>query len=628
MRWLNRYALRVAIAIAIYLAVSIARDVANVTTTRLYLSGRTDGAPASDASERFDIEGSRVVPQIAVRQRERIAFDIPTPWPSTLHVSVRPSGGSPYEIFWRDRGGQRLVARATSADAATVAAAIPAGPGMLELVAGGPLTWIDPRVVSGLRVTRRAILFLVCGAVALVAARYRPAGSIALPARHTAFKGIAVVAGGLLAAASLEVGLRALGNRAPAAILAQRHDLGEVRKDPRWEHTRRYGRRLRANVRETSEWRYGDIVRMGFVPAAATDGVVRRFPFQTDGEGFRNAQTRARIDVAALGDSFTDAMTLDESLAWPRLLEQQSGLVVQNYGTSGFGPQQELRVLTDYAVAHHPRIVVLAFFAGNDLFEAESFDDYERSSGAIRRPDPGWPIKNVVSLADTWVVPSALHATRRWIGNRGRAEAKTVETSDEPRSSSTGETTPTVDRGMFSIPVNGQMLRFAFMPPYLNTLRMSEQRLSRRKGWALTREALRAMRDATRAANAELVVMFLPFKSQIYVPVARASMPQDALSSALRYYLPDGGIDLDAMEQNRLAQNRMMQRFCNEAGIRFLDTTDALADRLQHGVNVYFPDDSHLNEAGQAVVATTVDRYLKALCGAALEGCDRQQTQG
>ena len=56
---------------------------------------------------------------------------------------------------------------------------------------------------------------------------------------------------------------------------------------------------------------------------------------------------------------------------------------MQNYGTAGFGPQQELRVLTDYALAHHPKVVVLAYFAGNDIFEAEAFEDYERSNGAI-----------------------------------------------------------------------------------------------------------------------------------------------------------------------------------------------------------------------------------------------------
>lgn len=84
MRRLSRLALRALIVANIVLAISIARDIANVTTTRLYLNARTDAAPASDAAERFDIEGSRVVPQLAVRQGERIAFEAGHPWPSTL----------------------------------------------------------------------------------------------------------------------------------------------------------------------------------------------------------------------------------------------------------------------------------------------------------------------------------------------------------------------------------------------------------------------------------------------------------------------------------------------------------------------------------------------------------------
>src|SRR4029077_13277478 len=123
------------------------------------------------------------------------------------------------------------------------------------------------------------------------------------------------------------------------------------------------------------------------------EGTLHRFSFQTDEEGFRNARTRARIDVAALGDSFTDAMTLDAADSWTSRLERETGLAVQNYGTAGFGPQQELRVLTDYALGHHPRVVVLAYFAGNDLFDAEAFDEFDRSDGTIRRPDPGWPIR-------------------------------------------------------------------------------------------------------------------------------------------------------------------------------------------------------------------------------------------
>jgi hypothetical protein len=596
MRRLSRLALRVFVGVELLLALSILRDVANVTTTRLYLNARVDGA-RSDASERFDVEASRVVPQIATRHDERIAFRIENPWPSKLHVDLRPSGPSPYEIRWRASGVSRVLARGESSTAIPVAATIPTGSGVLELIGRGPLTWADPRLVSSLRVTRRVLAFVLLAPLAILIAR-----------RQALFRGVAFAMSLAIAFISLEVGLRALGDRAPAAILAERHDLGEVRKDARWELTSRYGRRLRAHVDDMSEWRHGDIVRMGFIPAAVADGVLRRFGFQTDAEGFRNARTRERIDVAALGDSFTDAMTIEDAAAWPSLVEQTLGLAVQNYGTAGFGPQQELRVLTDYALAHHPKVVVLAYFAGNDIFEAEAFEDYERSNGAIHKPDPGWPIRGVVSRADTLYVASAFHAAQRWISNRGRAEAKTSTPVEAPPAAA--GPAPRFDRGMFSIVVNGQTVRWAFMPPYLNTLRMSEAELSARRGWALTTDAIRAMRDASRAAGAELLVMFVPFKSQVFLPMAMAAMPPGEVVNALRYSLPDGRIDVAAMTENRLAQNRMMRRFCADAEIRFLDTTEALAARLHEGVNVYFPDDSHLNEAGHVVVAQALERSL------------------
>ena len=202
---------------------------------------------------------------------------------------------------------------------------------------------------------------------------------------------------------------------------------------------------------------------MGFIPPAVSDGVLHRFTFQTDDEGFRNARVRERIDVAALGDSFTDAMTLAVDEAWPTLLERRTGLAVQNYGTAGFGPQQELLVLKDYAARHHPRVVVLAYFAGNDLFDAEAFDDFDRSGGAIRRAVQGWQIKDVVSRADTWFVVSALRATGTWLSKHERAEARThVEPAPTPAAAA--PSVPTFDRGMFTAPVNGRALRWAFMP--------------------------------------------------------------------------------------------------------------------------------------------------------------------
>jgi transcriptional regulator with GAF, ATPase, and Fis domain len=43
---------------------------------------------------------------------------------------------------------------------------------------------------------------------------------------------------------------------------------------------------------------------------------------------------------------------------------------------------------------------------------------------------------------------------------------------------------------MFDLPVAGQRLPFAFMPPYLNTLNFSQQDLESRVGWRLTRDAI------------------------------------------------------------------------------------------------------------------------------------------
>src|SRR6185295_10106455 len=110
---------------------------------------------------------------------------------------------------------------------------------------------------------------------------------------------------------------------------------------------------------------------------------------------------------------------------------------------------------------------------------------------------------------------------------------------------------------------------------------------------------------------AELVVMFLPFKSQIYLPLVEQAIDRSELSRAIQFYLPDNpSPDVPGMLRNRLAQNRMLQRLCAAGGIRFLDTTPVLDARVRSGENVYFPDESHLNETGHAVVAEALARFL------------------
>jgi hypothetical protein len=163
-------------------------------------------------------------------------------------------------------------------------------------------------------------------------------------------------------------------------------------------------------------------------------------------------------------------MTVEDS--WPMQLERRLGITVQNYGTAGFGPQQELLVLKDVVAAHRPRVVVPAFFAGNDIFDAEAFDTFQRFGGAAQRSAPGWRIKEVVSRADTWYVTAALGASFHWMHRQSSTEVL-AEAAPTTRSPAARDGRPSFDRGMFAAIIHGRLMRWAFMPPYLNTLTFS-----------------------------------------------------------------------------------------------------------------------------------------------------------
>ena len=619
--------LRALIIAQVALVLLVVRDWFYVTTYRFYLDQRVDdvgNVRQSTAAQRFDVEGQRVVPQIVARDRDRLAFKAEVGRPAMLHVDVRPVDNARYELHLRNDGVDRVLAHGEINAPTSLVCWLPSGTGTVDFVSEGTLTWVDPRLVRELEVLPHGVALVGLLAASVWLGRRRAARTADRRARPSTpviwFNACGWCISFVLTVLMIEGGLRLLGDRVPPGIATERHDLGEVSRDPRWEDSPRYERRLRPHVDAINEWKYGDIVRMGFIPAAVSDGIVYRFRFQTNAEGFRNPGVRERVEVAALGDSFTDAMTLPAGESWPVQLERRLGVPVQNYGTAGFGPQQELLVLSDYVSRRRPRVVVLAFFAGNDIFDAEAFDDFERSGGAIRRAVPGWRIKNVFSRADTWFVVSALHAGATWVSRQGTTTGVAAEGLDQGSRGSPGSRdllgTPAsavFDRGMFSVPVNGRVLHWAFMPPYLNTLRFSEQDLAERRGWRLTRQAIAEMRRQTHEFGGTFVVIFLPFKSQVYFPLLRRTFPAVSLQSAFQFSLGANpkAFDVDAMFRNRLAQNALMRRFCDGEGIPFLDLTDALQARVEGGENMYFPDESHLNEAGHAVVADSLAAFLR-----------------
>jgi lysophospholipase L1-like esterase len=589
-----------------------------VTAWRLYLDGAAAQAGSSSAAQRFEVEAGRVRPEILTPEDDRMRFAVRIDRPSTLRFEARPKGRASYEVALLGGGGRQVLAAGETDRPLAVSHPLPPFAGVIELVNHGALTWVDLEIVRPFRFIPHLVALAVLGCLSLVLARFDPAFSPALGrrGRETAMKlallGVSITAALVVA----EAALRVLGPRLGPRLAARRRDLGEAWPNPRWQETDRYGARLRAGLDTFAEVSFGDIVWMGFVPPEVAPGPSRRFPFHTDAEGFRNAAVRDPIAVAALGDSFTDAMTLPVEEAWPARLEARLGMPVQNYGTAAFGPQQEERVLQDFAIRHRPQAVVVAFFAGNDIFNAESFDELERApADACPRP-PGWRIKDTVARFDELYLVSLMRSTAEALSDRWRGSGA-VRAHERPLDDSAPPARPgsaSFDRGMFTVPAGGRTMRVALMPPYLNTLRFSAGDLRARRGWELTRRSFERMHELSRAGGAELVVMFIPFKSQVYLPLLRRSFPRPDLERALAFYFRGTGtkLDLEAMEANRLAQNQLMSAFCAERGIAFLDLTPVLQAAVDSGRNVYFPDDSHWNAAGHDAAAAALADFLHA----------------
>jgi len=88
-----------------------------------------------------------------------------------------------------------------------------------------------------------------------------------------------------------------------------------------------------------------------------------------DARGFRNRKELTRADVVALGDSQTYGTGVDSGDAWPGQLASLTSNVVYSMAYGGYGPVHSL-ILWDEAITMRPKMIIEAFYAGNDLHDS------------------------------------------------------------------------------------------------------------------------------------------------------------------------------------------------------------------------------------------------------------------
>lgn len=103
---------------------------------------------------------------------------------------------------------------------------------------------------------------------------------------------------------------------------------------------------------------------------------------ETNSLGFRGPEPPAAdspvFRIALLGDSFTESVQLPYEQGWGAQLAERLNtyceldreVSIQNFSVSGYSTAQEFRVMQEIVPAYGPDLVLLMFFAGNDILEA------------------------------------------------------------------------------------------------------------------------------------------------------------------------------------------------------------------------------------------------------------------
>jgi hypothetical protein len=296
------------------------------------------------------------------------------------------------------------------------------------------------------------------------------------------------------------------------------------------------------------------------------------------------------------------------------VLARASGRSVYNAGIIGYGFCEYPLVLESLA-SLRPRIVVVGVYTGNDLG-----DTYRAVYGEGRCPN----LRNTDAATVEALAAADARATIA-------AEAAGLGWNWFPEADALRPRTPALDWLAERSRLYGLLReirhRLRRAPAITYT---SAAGFPHREGWdarpdlrtvfkraemlALTvdledpriREGLRAglqslegMRDSVRAAGARLLVVLIPDKATVYVPVMATTSrpPGDQLKRLAR---------LDTQVRRALGTG------LDSLGIAYLDVTPTLEAALRDGTAVYPEDDDHHNNAagyqviGEAIAASAV----------------------
>jgi len=383
----------------------------------------------------------------------------------------------------------------------------------------------------------------------------------------------AMLMGLLVAVLLIEVGLRVLYTRLPPALqislrFVHVHPFTEERLAPLplWQTDRDYQTIVQPGAR--------DLLQIGSLSARFH---VSTYNWWGGRVGFRSPQPETGgFDAVAIGDSHTFCF-VELADCWVTLLGAQANLNLVNMGQPVTGSVSHERLYNDFVAKpalnlRQPKLVIWQFF-GNDFN-----DDYALAqlNGTNKTPPPtDLPAQGAASYA-----PGTL---ARWLSENSALYALI----DAMRQGATS--TASSFTGQHALTVGSSTLWF----DDLYTATAHDMTLARNlEGEELSQGAILRTRRLVEQNGGTFVLLLMPAKEEVY---------RDRVESIIG----KAGVDAIAAPRTR------MLAFCKAQGLICFDPLGALKDAARSDVLVYYGDDTHLNAAGNRVLAEALAEFLQ-----------------
>lgn len=309
--------------------------------------------------------------------------------------------------------------------------------------------------------------------------------------------------------------------------------------------------------------------------------------------------------ILFVGDSFSWAGGLEGN--YTAILEKKfeaefgdSRVEIINTGYDATHTGEQLKALKKYGLQYNPDLVVLAFFIGNDFFDATPWRRRINVGGS--QVDIDTRTDTEIALFGKLVVPfrSRLYlflrdqwATYQYLQTQRQNSPPPADQSETVANQTVTDVTQTSDAEIFSYTEENiseyyselELYRIQIFNSVLANSVAADQ-FKIREDFVFSN--LLAMRDLLKEKNIRFMVVAYPDNIQVEESLRQVIFNQ---------------YDLDPSHFQFDRPQNLLWQFCQEHQIEFYDLWSAFQAKQQEGQRPYLINDSHWNEIGNQVAA-------------------------